>query len=84
MMTHLAKPTHKLIGLIIEKSRYYHGRYECVFYGARGRDIKQWLRDTFGANDDMIYAADDSADGINACSAMINDQQLMLLLLRWS
>ncbi len=66
----------------IQKSRYYRGRYECRFYGRRGKEMKQWLRDTFGEHDDMIYASDlDIEDGYDA---MINDQQLTVLLLRWS
>lgn len=72
----------KLNNVMIRKSRYYHGRYECVFYGRRGREIKQWLRDTYGEHDDMIYASDDDLE--TGFSAMINNEQLTILILRWS
>jgi hypothetical protein len=71
-----------LKGVQIKKSRYYHGRYECGFWGKHGREMKQWLRDTFGENDDMIYASNDDLE--NSYDAMINKEQLTILLLKWS
>jgi hypothetical protein len=74
----------KLNNVVIKKSRYYHGRYECGFYGRRGREMKQWLRDAFGEDDDMIYASvDDIGDGIGY-DAMINDEQLTLMIIKWT
>lgn len=72
----------KLNNVVIQKSQYYHGRYECGFYGRRGREMKQWLRDAFGEDDDMIYASDD--DPYHGYDAMVNDEQLTSLILRWS
>jgi hypothetical protein len=72
-------------GLSIYKSKFYHGRYECVFWGRDGPKIKQWLRDTFGEHDDMIYVSeDDEFETDGNYGALINDQQLALTILRWS
>jgi hypothetical protein len=52
----------------------------------RGVHIKQWIRDTFGEADDMVYA-NSSMDGFSNISnfeSLITDEQLSLLLLKWS
>jgi len=73
---------HDITYVSIRKSQYYRGRYECRFYGQKGREIKQWLRDTYGEHDDLIYDSDNDID--NGYNATINEQQLTLLILRWS
>ena len=73
-------------GCGIIKSKIYHGRYECYFYGTRGVSIKKWVRETFGENDDLVYTSDD-IDGSNVgegCGSLITKEQLTLLLLRRS
>lgn len=75
-----------IFGFIVVWSPVYHGRYECFFYGRKGKSIKNWIRETFGDNDDLVYA-NYGTDGINVmqgCEALITDQQLTLTLLRWS
>jgi hypothetical protein len=62
-------------------SRYYRGRYECCFCGRRGTEIKVWIQENFGPEDDMIYASDDSLDGYQA---MLSVQQLTATVLKWS
>lgn len=72
-------------GMIIEKSRVYHGRYECIFHSRKGQEIKQWIRSTFGDDDDLVYTSSDidgSSVGEN-CGALITESQLTLALLRW-
>lgn len=68
-------------GLIIYKSTTYHNRYECCFFAPRGKEIRQWLRDTFGQTDDMIYAS----GFVNGYfyDAVINDRQLVSTLMKW-
>jgi hypothetical protein len=73
---------NNLPNVSIRKSQYYRGRYECRFYGQRGSEIKQWLRDTYGEHDDLIYDNDNDID--NGYQATITDQQLTMLMLRWS
>jgi hypothetical protein len=74
-------------GAIIVKSKTrFVGRYEVYTYGMRGVHIKQWIRDTFGEADDMVYA-NSSMDGFSNISnfeSLITDEQLSLLLLKWS
>ena len=75
-----------IFGFIVVRSPVYHGRYECFFFGRKGISIKNWVRETFGDNDDLVYANYET-DGINVmqgCEALITDQQLTLILLRWS
>lgn len=73
---------YKVKNVVIRKSKYYHGRYECAFYGRRGIEMKRWLRDIYGDDDDMIYASDDDAE--TGYDAMINDEQLTLMILKWT
>jgi hypothetical protein len=72
-------------GIAVYRARYYHGRYECCFWGRRGAEIKEWLRVSFGNSDDMIYASEYYGDeGRTGYDAMVNEGQLCLLMLRWS
>lgn len=64
------------------KSSCYRNRYECVFWGRNGPTIKQWIRDTFGENDDLVYDSDEY--GETSYSALITPEQLTLLILKWS
>lgn len=74
-----------IFGFIVVESPVYHGRYECIFYGSKGISIKNWIRKTFGDNDDLVYTNYETDGIMNArCEALINDQQLTLTLLRWS
>lgn len=70
------------LGARYYKSRIYRNRIECVFWGHRGREIKQWLRDTFGETDDMVYASDDNEP--YGYEALITNEQLTMILLKWS
>jgi hypothetical protein len=85
---HKHKHKHEIVvssptkGLIIYKSTTYHNRYECCFLGPRGGEIRQWLRDTFGQTDDMMYASG-RVDYMYYYDSVINDHQLVLTLLRW-
>ena len=67
-------------GMIVRKSRYYRGRYCCLFYGPIGTKIKKWIRAQF-LEDDMVYADDITAG--EYCMALITEQQLMIVKLRW-
>ena len=67
-------------------SKVYHNRYECYFYGGNGVQIKKWIRDTFGKDDDLVYTnydIDGSSVG-EGCESLITEKQLVLLLLKWA
>lgn len=71
-------------GMVYRPNRYYHGRYDCGFYGYRGREIKTWVRENFGPEDDMIYAnSDDDEDMENQYDTMLNGEQLTAVLLKF-
>lgn len=66
------------------KSIYYRNRYECIFWGRNGPTIKQWIRDTFGENDDLVYECISDEYGEPSYSALITPEQLTLVMLKWS
>ena len=75
----------KISGLLVFKSRYYRGRYECVFFGRQGPAIKEWIRQQFGDSDDLVYASEEDTDVWHqSYSSLITEAQLNWVLLRWS
>lgn len=73
-------------GAIIIPSEIFHGRHKVYVYGMRGITIKKWIREIFGESDDMVYA-NSSIDGFKNSSnfdSLITDEQLSILLLKWS
>jgi len=70
-------------GLSIRKSTIYHDRYECYFYGKKGKEIKLWLRNCFGEQDDMIYSYEEPYMNPMCYKSLINDMQLTALLLKF-
>lgn len=74
-------------GVIYWPSRYYRNRYECQFYGRRGIDIRNWIRDCWGDIDDMVWSTGENWAGSiqpdYTYTAMITPQQLTHLLLKW-
>jgi hypothetical protein len=73
-------------GAIIIPSGTFRGRHTVYVYGMRGIKIKNWIRETFGESDDMVYA-NSSIDGFENSSnfdSLITDEQLSILLLKWS
>jgi hypothetical protein len=75
------KPSVYIRDADFHPSSYYHGRWECVFYGRRGSEILRWIRNTFGDDDDMVYCI--NGVGKEDCRALITDEQLTMTLLRW-
>jgi len=72
-------------GMIFISSRYYHGRYECMGWGRRGREIIEWIRQNFGEVDDFVYATEEfTEEGIRGLDALISQDQLALTLIRWN
>ena len=73
-------------GAIIIPNDTFRGRHTVYVYGMRGIKIKNWIRETFGESDDMVYA-NSSIDGFNNSSnfdSLVTDEQLSILLLKWS
>ena len=70
----------KLKGVNVYPSKIYRSRYECVYYGRRGTEIKDWVRATF-SNDDLVWASSDSYDLTSEYESLINAEQLELLCL---
>lgn len=71
-------------GFLVKKSRIYHGRNECYFYGYSGEKIKTWIREKFGDDDDLVYTNSviDSSVSVE-CGALITDEQLLITALVW-
>lgn len=72
---------YQLAGLNVYPSRNYHNRWECYFWGSRGKLIKYWIRTSFGETDDLVWASNDQI-GV-AYESLITSEQLTLTLLRW-
>jgi hypothetical protein len=75
-----------ILGATITPCDTFRGRHTVDTYGRQGVKIKQWLRETFGESDDMVYA-NSSMDGFNNSSnfdSLITDEQLLLLMLKWA
>lgn len=75
-----------ILGATITPCDTFRGRHKVFTYGRHGIRIKQWLRETFGESDDMVYA-NSSMDGFNNSSnfdSLITDEQLLLLILKWA
>lgn len=67
-------------------SKIFRSRWECFFYGRRGAEVKRWILESFGDSDDTVYTSSD-LDGFgvtDGCGALITDEQLNLLILRWT
>jgi hypothetical protein len=62
-------------------SRYYHGRWECFFWGRNGHLLLKQIRKFF-EHDDIIYTnseIDSSVD--DGCQALLTTQQLCWIIL---
>jgi hypothetical protein len=70
-------------GISFYKSKYYRGRFECVLWGRRSKEILEWIKATFGETDDMVYATEEH-DAYNGYDALVTEEQMALTLLRWS
>lgn len=70
-------------GFLVRKSHVYHGRFECVFYGKDGVEIKKWIRERFG-DDDLVYTNSNiDSNVIDGCDALLTDEQLLVTTIVW-
>lgn len=63
--------------LILYKSVQYLGRYECCPVTKRGDLLVRWIKNKFGAEDDMVHYCIEHSN----IQALITEHQLTLLLL---
>ena len=84
VITKAPVPEATISGATFYPSKYYRGRYECLFYGRQGPHIKQWIRDHFGSKDDMVYAFQDYDVNYTGYDALITKEQLLMTVLKWS
>jgi hypothetical protein len=75
-------PEYSIPGIDIYPSPTYRGRWECHFRGRKGQHMKQYIRETFGDQDDMVYTTGDIDSSVHDdCGALITDHQLSWLIL---
>ena len=83
MSDRLFEPFRPLIkGVYYRVSKIYHGRYELRFYGAAGTAHRRWILETFGDDDDMVYAQGHGYE--NYYESLVSGVQLSLLALKRS
>lgn len=70
------------MGIEFTKSKYYHSRYEVIVYGRHSIIALQWIRDTFGDEDDMIYASDTDLN-YTGYHSLVTEEQMLLIKLKF-
>lgn len=77
------QPIYAIKGIGFYKSKIYRGRYECIAYGSRRDIILSYIRETFGDEDDMVYAQEDSDEHYTGYDALVTEEQMTQIILRW-
>jgi hypothetical protein len=72
-------------GVYSRPSAHYRNRFELRFYGRAGATVKNWIRETYGAEDDMVYASNlgHGADTMDYYESMVSYEQLVFLVLKF-
>lgn len=82
MMVTLPPGTVCIPGADFFVSKKYKGRYEVMFYMSRGKEIKNWIRDTFGESDPLVHAIDENNQW--GYESLISPEQLTLVCMKWT
>lgn len=77
-------PLYAIKGVGFYKSKIYHGRYECIAYGRKRIEVLFYIRETFGDEDDLVYAQEYGDEHYTGYDSLLTEEQMMQVILKFA